>query len=220
MEMIACLRVGSTLIQGDHKAVLDAVELVDDIAVGVVDEGGLGELGGGVVVEVGHVGGEGLVGAHGARDDADDPEYGHKAEQQESGPEPLQELALLARPPAPAADPDQVTVLHEGAIIQNGHSDPGRRNAITDTSLPREMFPALATNDFAYLNTGSSGPPPYYVIEAMREADDLCSGPAYLEGVGLYAHQARDERARPRGRRPARRGAPTTWPSPRTPPTA
>jgi len=57
-------------------------------------------------------------------------------------------------------------------------------------NLPREMFPALATNDYAYLNTGGSGPPPDYVIEAMRRADDLCSGPAYLEGVGLYAHQA------------------------------
>jgi L-cysteine/cystine lyase len=52
------------------------------------------------------------------------------------------------------------------------------------------MFPALATNDFAYLNTGSSGPPPYYVIDAVREADDLCSGPAYLEGVGLFYRQA------------------------------
>ena len=52
------------------------------------------------------------------------------------------------------------------------------------------MFPALATNDCAYLNTGSSGPPPDYVIEAMREADDLCSGPAYLEGLGLFTHQA------------------------------
>jgi L-cysteine/cystine lyase len=52
------------------------------------------------------------------------------------------------------------------------------------------MFPALATNDYAYLNTGSSGPPPYYVIEAMREADDFCSGPAYLEGVGLFYQQA------------------------------
>jgi L-cysteine/cystine lyase len=52
------------------------------------------------------------------------------------------------------------------------------------------MFPALATNDYAYLNTGSSGPPPYYVIEAMREADDLCSGPAYLQGVGLFNRQA------------------------------
>jgi hypothetical protein len=39
------------------------------------------------------------------------------------------------------------------------------------------MFPALAWNDFVYLNTGSSGPPPYGVIEAMRAADDLCSGP-------------------------------------------
>jgi selenocysteine lyase/cysteine desulfurase len=52
------------------------------------------------------------------------------------------------------------------------------------------MFPALATNDCTYLNTGGSGPPPDYVIEAMRAADDLCSGPAYLEGFGLYAHQA------------------------------
>jgi L-cysteine/cystine lyase len=52
------------------------------------------------------------------------------------------------------------------------------------------MFPALATNDCAYLNSGGSGPPPDYVLQAMREADDLCSGPAYLEGVGLYAHQA------------------------------
>ena len=52
------------------------------------------------------------------------------------------------------------------------------------------MFPALAANDSVYLNTGSSGPPPDYVIRAMREADDLCSGPAYLEGLGLFAHQA------------------------------
>jgi L-cysteine/cystine lyase len=64
------------------------------------------------------------------------------------------------------------------------------------------MVPALATNDFAYLNTGSSGPPPYHVIEATRKADDLCSGPAYLEGVGLfyrqaeYASQAREAAAR------------------------
>ena len=52
------------------------------------------------------------------------------------------------------------------------------------------MFPALATNDFAYLNSGGSGPPPDYVVDAMREADDLCSGPAYLEGLGLFYRQA------------------------------
>ena len=52
------------------------------------------------------------------------------------------------------------------------------------------MFPALAANDHVYLNTGSSGPPPYYVIGAAREADDLCSGPAYMEGVGLFYRQA------------------------------
>ncbi|MBA2534380.1 MAG: aminotransferase class V-fold PLP-dependent enzyme [Rubrobacter sp.] len=52
------------------------------------------------------------------------------------------------------------------------------------------MFPALAANDCTYLNTGSSGPPPYYVVEAIREADDVCYGPAYLEGIGLFALQA------------------------------
>ena len=59
------------------------------------------------------------------------------------------------------------------------------------------MFPALADNDYAYLNSGGSGPPPYSVIEAMRETDTLCYGPAYLEGVGLYIHQ-RDANTRAR----------------------
>jgi L-cysteine/cystine lyase len=52
------------------------------------------------------------------------------------------------------------------------------------------MFPALASTDYVYLNSGGSGPPPYHVMEAMRAANDLCSGPAYLEGVGFYARQA------------------------------
>ena len=56
--------------------------------------------------------------------------------------------------------------------------------------MSREEFPALASNDYAYLNSGGSGPPPYHVVEAMQELDDLCSGPAYLEGVGLFARQA------------------------------
>lgn len=51
------------------------------------------------------------------------------------------------------------------------------------------MFPALADNDFVYLNSGGSGPPSRETIRAMREADDLCSGPAYLEGADFYAHQ-------------------------------
>ena len=59
------------------------------------------------------------------------------------------------------------------------------------------MFPAFADNDYAYLNSGGSGPPPDFVLRAMRETDDLCSGPAYLEGVGLYTHQ-RDANARAR----------------------
>ena len=66
---------------------------------------------------------------------------------------------------------------------------PKRRSAILDTSLAREEFPALADNDYAYLNSGGSGPPPYRVLSAMREVDDRLSGPAYLEGVGLFARQ-------------------------------
>ena len=64
-------------------------------------------------------------------------------------------------------------------------------------NLPRKLFPALADNSFAYLNSGGSGPPTRETTRAMRELDDLCSGPAYLEGVGLYAHQ-RDAYARAR----------------------
>jgi L-cysteine/cystine lyase len=56
--------------------------------------------------------------------------------------------------------------------------------------LPRKMFPALASNSYAYLNSGGSGPPSYDTIRAMREMDDLCSGPAYLEGADFYAHQS------------------------------
>ncbi|MGH3085790.1 MAG: aminotransferase class V-fold PLP-dependent enzyme [Rubrobacteraceae bacterium] len=49
------------------------------------------------------------------------------------------------------------------------------------------MFRALSSNDFVYLNSGGSGPPPNYVIDSMRASDDLCSGSAYLEGSGFYA---------------------------------
>ena len=59
------------------------------------------------------------------------------------------------------------------------------------------MFPALADNSYVYLNSGGSGPPSFETIQAVREVDDLCSGPAYLEGVDLYAHQ-RDAYARAR----------------------
>jgi L-cysteine/cystine lyase len=69
---------------------------------------------------------------------------------------------------------------------------------VNHMSLDRETFPALTANDYVYLNSGGSGPPPYSVIEAMRAADDLCSGPAYLEGVGFYARQA-EVAARARG---------------------
>ncbi len=61
-----------------------------------------------------------------------------------------------------------------------------KRNSV---NLPRETFPALADNSYVYLNSGGSGPPSYETIKAMREVDDLCSGPAYLEGTDFYAHQ-------------------------------
>ena len=64
-------------------------------------------------------------------------------------------------------------------------------------NLPRKLFPALMGNDFVYLNSGGSGPPSRETVSALRELDDLCSGPAYLEGIGLYAHQ-RDAYARAR----------------------
>jgi L-cysteine/cystine lyase len=63
--------------------------------------------------------------------------------------------------------------------------------------LLRKMFPALADNSYVYLNSGGSGPPSRETIAAMHEADDLCSGPAYLAGTDFYAHQ-RDLYARAR----------------------
>ena len=63
--------------------------------------------------------------------------------------------------------------------------------------LPRKMFPALADNSYVYLNSGGSGPPSRETIAAMHEADELCSGPAYLAGTDFYVHQ-RDLYARAR----------------------
>ncbi|MGB3635035.1 MAG: aminotransferase class V-fold PLP-dependent enzyme, partial [Rubrobacteraceae bacterium] len=60
---------------------------------------------------------------------------------------------------------------------------------IQPPNLPRKSFPALSTNDYAYLNSGGSGPPTHKTILAMRETDDLCSGPAYLQGAQFYVRQ-------------------------------
>lgn len=57
-------------------------------------------------------------------------------------------------------------------------------------SIPRETIPALAGNDYAYLNSGGSGPPTQRVVEAEREADELCLGRAYLEGTAFFARQS------------------------------
>jgi len=67
---------------------------------------------------------------------------------------------------------------------------PDWRHNIEHVSLEREAFPALAGNDYVYLNSGGSGPPSHKTLAAMRSADDHGSGPAYLEGVGLFHLQA------------------------------
>lgn len=65
------------------------------------------------------------------------------------------------------------------------------------TELPRREIPALSGNDYAYLNSGGSGPPTRRVMESMRETDELCSGAAYLQGAGFYARQKEaNDRAR------------------------
>lgn len=56
--------------------------------------------------------------------------------------------------------------------------------------MNRDEFHALRDNDFVYLNSGGSGPPPDYTREGMRAADDLTAGPAYLEGAAFYARCA------------------------------
>jgi L-cysteine/cystine lyase len=77
-----------------------------------------------------------------------------------------------------------------GILYRTAHRPPEGADIQDPTSLPREDFPALAGNGHVYLNTGSSGPPTDATIEAMRAAEDLISGPAYLEGPGLFARQA------------------------------
>lgn len=55
--------------------------------------------------------------------------------------------------------------------------------------LPRTLFPALADNDHVFLNSGGSGPPSSPTLEAMRQTEALCFGPAYLEGAAFYERQ-------------------------------
>jgi L-cysteine/cystine lyase len=59
----------------------------------------------------------------------------------------------------------------------------------TGGSIPRDEIPALADNDYSYLNSGGSGPPTRDVIQAGRAAEDLCLGSAYLEGAAFFARQ-------------------------------
>ena len=61
---------------------------------------------------------------------------------------------------------------------------------IQSETLTRQEFPALADNDFVYLNSGGSGPPSQATIQAMRSADDLFCGPIYSKGIDLFIRQA------------------------------
>jgi len=74
------------------------------------------------------------------------------------------------------------------------HKNPAKQTS----EIPRKEIPALADNDYAFLNSGGSGPPTRDVIEAGREAEEFCLGPAYLEGVGFFARQG-EANARARG---------------------
>ena len=66
--------------------------------------------------------------------------------------------------------------------------------------LPRTLFPALDGNEYAYLNSGSSGPPSYATLDVMRRVDDELSGPAYRTGIGIFARQRElSDRARTSG---------------------
>ncbi len=75
-------------------------------------------------------------------------------------------------------------------------------------TIDRKEIPALTGNDYAYLNSGASGPPSRRVLVAARAADELCCGPAYLEGPGFFARcagfaeRAREETARLLGASP------------------
>lgn len=59
------------------------------------------------------------------------------------------------------------------------------------------MFPALSGSERVYLNTGTSGPPPRSVMDAMHATDEELYGPLYLEGPALLKRQkASYDRAR------------------------
>ena len=69
------------------------------------------------------------------------------------------------------------------------HPQDTRNQRELGTRIPREEIPALSGNDYAYLNSGGSGPPTRDVIRAGRETDELCLGSAYLEGAAFFARQ-------------------------------
>jgi L-cysteine/cystine lyase len=68
-------------------------------------------------------------------------------------------------------------------------NDARKPTAETGGSIPRDEIPALAGNDYSYLNSGGSGPPTRDVIQAGRAAEDLCLGSAYLEGADFFSRQ-------------------------------
>lgn len=64
-------------------------------------------------------------------------------------------------------------------------------------SIPRGEIPALADNDYSYLNSGGSGPPTRSILRAGHEAEVHAVGSAYLEGADFFTRQREvNDRAR------------------------
>ncbi|QYJ17301.1 Isopenicillin N epimerase [Rubrobacter xylanophilus DSM 9941] len=78
--------------------------------------------------------------------------------------------------------------MHGTAIISARFRSP--RPTRGGCAIDRSEIPALDGNDYAYLNSGASGPPTRRVLKAARAAEELCCGPAYLEGPGFFARCA------------------------------
>jgi hypothetical protein len=110
------------LVETNDEAVLEAVQFVHDVASRVVDHGGLGELGGRVLAELGQLCGDPGV------DVAEEGEKGDNAEQKDRdepderdpqcSPRPAMLLPPLVPPTPATAHPGEPCEVHGAAITQ------------------------------------------------------------------------------------------------------
>jgi hypothetical protein len=110
------------LVEPDDETVLHSVQLVDDVATRVVHDGGLGELGGGVLVELGQVLRDLSIDVGEGADQRDDRSQKDRNEPNEGdphdAPRPIPLLPLYLSPLPAATQPGEPFVVHEAAIIQ------------------------------------------------------------------------------------------------------